>query len=90
MVVAPSHQAKRTEASFRIDRRVRTFPEIEPKICYTLGAMTGNSVRLNQTVAAEKPNGRATIRDIASHAGVSITTVSRVLNDRPDVAPETR
>ena len=35
-------------------------------------------------------NGRATIRDIAAHAGVSITTVSRVLNDRPDVAPETR
>jgi LacI family transcriptional regulator len=34
--------------------------------------------------------GRATIRDIARLAGVSIATVSRVLNDRPDVAPETR
>jgi LacI family transcriptional regulator len=34
--------------------------------------------------------GRATIRDIASLAGVSIATVSRVLNDRPDVAAETR
>ena len=33
---------------------------------------------------------RATIRDIAGRAGVSIATVSRVLNDRPDVAPETR
>jgi LacI family transcriptional regulator len=33
---------------------------------------------------------RATIRDIASLAGVSIATVSRVLNDRPDVAAETR
>ena len=34
--------------------------------------------------------GRATIRDIARVAGVSIATVSRVLNSRPDVAPETR
>jgi LacI family transcriptional regulator len=34
--------------------------------------------------------GRATIRDIARLAGVSIATVSRVLNDRPDVAPDTR
>jgi len=34
--------------------------------------------------------GRATIRDIADLAGVSIATVSRVLNGRPDVAPETR
>lgn len=34
--------------------------------------------------------GRLTIRDIANVAGVSIATVSRVLNGRPDVAPETR
>jgi LacI family transcriptional regulator len=32
---------------------------------------------------------RLTIRDVAAAAGVSIQTVSRVLNDRPDVAPET-
>jgi LacI family transcriptional regulator len=37
-----------------------------------------------------KFRGRTTIRDIADLAGVSIATVSRVLNDRPDVAPDTR
>ena len=33
---------------------------------------------------------RNTIAEIATKAGVSIPTVSRVLNNRPDVAPETR
>ena len=33
---------------------------------------------------------RATIREVASAAGVSTQTVSRVVNDRPDVADETR
>jgi len=32
----------------------------------------------------------ATIRDIAEFARISVTTVSRVLNDKPDVKPETR
>jgi LacI family transcriptional regulator len=33
---------------------------------------------------------RATIKEVAQAAGVSTQTVSRVLNDRPDVSPETR
>ena len=33
---------------------------------------------------------RPTIKDIASAAGVSTQTISRVLNNKPDVAPETR
>jgi DNA-binding LacI/PurR family transcriptional regulator len=33
---------------------------------------------------------RTTIREVASAAGVSIATVSRVLNGRPDVAPAKR
>lgn len=31
-----------------------------------------------------------TIKDVAKKAGVSVMTVSRVLNDRPDVSPKTR
>jgi LacI family transcriptional regulator len=34
--------------------------------------------------------GKVTIRDVAAAAGVSRQTVSRVLNDKPDVAKETR
>ena len=35
-------------------------------------------------------NGRTTIKEVASAAGVSTQTVSRVINERPDVSPETR
>jgi len=36
------------------------------------------------------PRSRATIRDVASLAGVGIKTVSRVINDEANVAPQTR
>ena len=40
--------------------------------------------------ARQERAGRITIRDIASLSGVSVATVSRVINGRPDVATGTR
>jgi DNA-binding LacI/PurR family transcriptional regulator len=37
-----------------------------------------------------RPNKKVTIKDVAKAAGVSTQTVSRVINDRHDVSPETR
>jgi len=47
------------------------------------GTMTG-------TITVNPRTGRSTIRQVASAAGVSTQTVSRVINGRPDVSSETR
>ncbi|MDX6208257.1 MAG: hypothetical protein QOE24_648, partial [Frankiales bacterium] len=39
---------------------------------------------------AKSLGSRATVRDVAAETGVSIATVSRVLNDHASVSPETR
>ena len=46
---------------------------------------------MEQFVTSGGPGGRRpTVRDIAAHTGVSIATVSRVLNGSPHVSPDTR
>jgi LacI family transcriptional regulator len=60
-------------------------------ICYDVidnGNDNGND---NTKAKAVYPKiGRATIKEVAAAAGVSTQTVSRVINDRPDVSPDTR
>lgn len=46
--------------------------------------------RVQQHPAAGRPRGRATVYDVARHAGVSIKTVSRVVNDAAAVSEATR
>ena len=47
------------------------------------------TLRCNKWLAGRRGR-RVTVRDIAAQTGVSIATVSRVLNDQANVAPETR
>jgi DNA-binding LacI/PurR family transcriptional regulator len=52
--------------------------------------MLSISGTITVTITVNLKSGRSTIRQVASAAGVSTQTVSRVLNERPDVAAETR
>jgi LacI family transcriptional regulator len=47
-------------------------------------------IEMSKKRTIEPGISRATIHDIAARAGVSVTTVSRVLNGRPDVSEATR
>ncbi len=54
-------------------------------LLYILVEEAGHFQKMNETSSK-----RSTIAEIAAKAGVSIPTVSRVLNNRPEVAPRTR
>lgn len=65
-----------------------------PRLCYDSGNVTGivfGAGTLDASHFHPSRSGAATptIRDVAALAGVSVTTVSRVLNAKGDVAPET-
>src|SRR5947209_1541134 len=53
-----------------------------------MSVYSGNDMSKKRTIDSSQV--RSTIQDIAARAGVSVTTVSRVLNDRPDVSEATR
>ena len=57
-------------------------------VCYYV-IDNGNDNR-NDNILMERINKRPTIKQVASASGVSTQTVSRVINNRPDVSPETR
>lgn len=65
------------------------------QFCYCLAVnvsdnVTGKIYKKSRTLTPMTPRKRVGIKDIAKQAGVSTATVSRVINDHPDVSPETR
>lgn len=54
------------------------------------GNVNGNVAGLELMLHWREVLLKVTIKDIAKEADVSITTVSRVLNNKPDVSPETK
>ncbi|SNY66051.1 DNA-binding transcriptional regulator, LacI/PurR family [Paractinoplanes atraurantiacus] len=52
--------------------------------------VNGAIFRCGSTYSCPMPQGRPTLADVARRAGVSKAAVSRVINDAPGVAPQTR
>jgi LacI family transcriptional regulator len=57
------------------------------KECYTRCNDTGNDFG---NVKGEAKVPKYTLKDVAQYAGVSVTTASRALNDKPDISKETK
>lgn len=56
-----------------------------------LGPHPGAGVRhISLEMKNSRASGSVTVDDVAAHAGVSIKTVSRVLNNEPNISPKTR
>ncbi|MGZ9234104.1 MAG: LacI family DNA-binding transcriptional regulator, partial [Anaerolineales bacterium] len=57
---------------------------------YSSATMLSIPLSITGSITMNRKTNRATIKEVASAARVSTQTVSRVINERPDVSPETR
>ena len=84
-----------TNVTYRVDIP-ETLGFIEPldkplQFCYhVIVPDNDNSIHSKESLRENMVSKRTTIKQVAKAAGVSTQTVSRVINDRPDVAPDTR
>jgi DNA-binding LacI/PurR family transcriptional regulator len=64
--------------------------EESKKLSLSFSKVPGHSTQRSSTVAEEEPAARSTLAQIAQVAGVSVPTVSKVLNGREGVSSATR